>query len=259
MQYASLLCFLLAPSWGQETSPPQTPAAASPTQPQGTANRTKANQTGNQQNQAKGTSKDRLFFLLPNSLTLESAVNVPPLTAGQKIKTTLRDTLDPVQFAWYGAQAGLSQARDTDASYGQGAEGFGKRYGVRFADGTIENVFTRAIFPALLRQDPRYYQLGKGGFWHRAGYAVSRIFVTRSDSGSTQFNYSEILGSATAAGISAFTYHPSSSRNLDSFLQIWGTQVGWDAVSNGLKEFWPDIRRRLHPSKSTPATTGGSH
>jgi hypothetical protein len=213
-------------------------------------------QKNNGQPPASGTSKDRLFFTLPNFLTLENGGNAPPLTAAEKFKVTARDTFDPVEFAWYGAQAGISQAEDHDAVYGQGMEGYAQRFAVRFGDGTVENFFTRAICPSLFHQDPRYFQLGEGGFWHRAWYAISRIFVTRSDSGETEFNFSEILGSATAAGVSAYTYHPQDARNVSSALDVWGTQVGYDMLSYGVKEFWPDIRRKLHKSKSTGAASG---
>jgi len=196
---------------------------------------------------------DRLFFALPNFLTLENAGDAPPLTSAEKFKITARGTFDPVEFVFYGAEAGISQAEGHDAVYGQGAEGYAKRLGVRVADGTVENFFTRATLPSLLHEDPRYFQLGKGGFWHRAKYAVSRIFITRTDSGGSEFNISEIAGSATAAGISTFTYHPKNARNLSSALDVWGTQVGYDALSYALKEFWPDLRRKLHRSKSTDA------
>lgn len=195
------------------------------------------------------TSQGRLFFVLPNFLTVENSANVPPMTAGQKFKTTARNAFDPAEFAWYGLQAGIGQLNDSNRSFGQGAEGYGKRYGLRFADGTIENFFTHAIYPAIFHQDPRYFRLGKGGFLHRAGYAVSRLAITRSDSGHRQLNFSEILGGATAAGISVFSYHPEGSRNLHSALSVWGTQTGYDALSLALKEFWPDIRGKVRPAK----------
>jgi hypothetical protein len=202
------------------------------------------------QKQTNGTSRDRLFFTLPNFLTVENAASVPPLTAGQKFKTTARSSFDPVELAWYGALAGIAQAENNESSYGQGAAGYAKRYAQRFADGTIENFMARATFPSVLHQDPRYYHLGTGSFGHRVGYAISRIFVTRSDFGSAQFNFSEIVGSATAAGISVFSYHPKDERNLGNAAHTWGTQVGYDALSYVLKEFWPDIRRKLHPPKT---------
>ena len=119
--------------------------------------------------------------------------------------------------------AGISQAENSDPGYGRGAAGYGKRYGAAFADGTIESFMTSAVLPSILRQDPRYYQLGKGGFWRRTGYAVSRIFVTPADSGRIQFNYSEIVGSALAAGISTYSYHPSDQRTVRNSLSVWGS------------------------------------
>jgi hypothetical protein len=208
----------------------------------------------NEQNKKKpsGTSKDRLFFTLPNFLTLENVGEVPPLTVKQKFGVTLRTSFDPVEFFWYGALSGISQWENSEKGYGQGAQGYGKRYGAYFADGTIENMTTSAIFPSLLHQDPRYFQMGKGGFWRRTGYAVSRIFVTRTDSGHSQFNFSEILGSATAAGISTYTYHPRGDRNIPNTLSVWGSEVGYDTLTYVIKEFWPDIRRKLRGTKVTP-------
>ena len=165
------------------------------------------------QEQTAGTSNDRLFFTLPNFLTLENAGQVPPLTTGQKFKVVARSSFDYVEYPWYGFLAGLSQAENSDPGYGQGAQGYGKRYGATFADGTIENFMTGAILPSLLHEDPRYFQSGKGKFFHRAGYAVSRIFVTRTDSGRNQFNYSEFLGSGVAAGISNI-YMPVGDRTV---------------------------------------------
>lgn len=202
-----------------------------------------------------GTSKDRLFYALPNFLTLENAGNVPPLTAVQKFKTITRASFDPVEYAWYGSLAGISQLENSEPGYKQGTEGYAKRFGAAFADGTIENYFTGAIFPSLLHQDPRFFQTSHGTVWHRASYAVSRIFVTRTDSGGEQFNYSEIFGSAIAAGISTYTYHPRADKNLPNALSVWGTEVGYDTLTIVVKEFWPDIRRKLSHKHQTPAAT----
>lgn len=212
------------------------------------ANRAKA-QPVNPATPSQTAPQRRLFFVLPNFLTVDNDASVPPMTVGQKFKTTAQNAFDPASFVWYGIQAGIGQLRNSNPSFGQGAQGYAKRYGLRFADGTLENFFTHAIYPTLFHQDPRYFRLGKGGFVHRAGYAVSRLVVTRSDSGRRQVNFSEILGGATAAGISTFSYHPEDSRNLHSALGVWGTQVGYDALSLALKEFWPDIRSKIHALK----------
>jgi hypothetical protein len=199
-----------------------------------------------------GTSKDRLFYALPNFLTVENVGQIPPLTSGQKFEVVARSSFDWVEFPWYGVLAGISQAQNSEPGYGQGAAGYGKRYGAAFADGTIENFWTSAILPSLLHQDPRFYQQDKGGFWHRTGYAVSRIFVTRSDSGQSQFNTSEILGSAIAATISTYSYHPQAEKTLSNTASVWGTQVGYDTITIVVKEFWPDIRRKMS-RKKTPS------
>jgi hypothetical protein len=191
-----------------------------------------------------GTSNNRLFGTLPDFLTVENAPNVPPLTTKQKYDVTIRSQVDLGQALFYGGIAGISQAQNADPSYRQGAAGYGKRLGLAFADGTTENFMTTAIFPALLHQDPRYFRLGAGGVVHRTAYSVSRIFVTRSDAGHPQFNFSEIVGSATAAALYN-TYHPGSDRTFSNTMESWWMQVGYDTGFIVVREFWPDVRRKL--------------
>jgi hypothetical protein len=124
---------------------------------------------------------------------VEDAAKAQPLTARDKFNLTARSSFDYSQYGWYARVAGVSQAENREPGYGQGAAGYRKRYGAHIADGTIENFTTEAVLPSLLHQDPRYFQLGKGSFWRRSGYAASRIWVTRTDSGHKQVNYSENL------------------------------------------------------------------
>lgn len=227
----------------QPTQAQQTPSTP-PSAPQTPEEKSKSPSDLKKQEQT-GTSNDRLFFALPNFLTVETP-NVPPLTVGQKFKVVTRGSFDYIQIPWYAFLAGISQAEDSEKGYGQGAEGYGKRFGAYFADGTIENYMTGAVLPSILHQDPRYYQSGQGGFWHRTKYAVSRIIVTRTDSGNHTFNISEIGGSAASAFISTYSYHPSEDRNVSNTMSVWGTQVGYDTMTLVIKEFWPDIRRKIH-------------
>jgi hypothetical protein len=231
----------------QATSPQQQPQASAPQDSNGqtaASDKDKKTDEAKRQEETTGTSNDRLFFTLPNFLTVESK-NVPPLTTGQKFKVVTRSSFDYVEYPWYGFLAGISQAQNSEPGYGQGAAGYAKRYGAYFADGTIENYFTGAILPSLLKEDPRFYQSGHGGFWKRTGYAMSRIVVTRTDSGGSRFNFSEIVGSALASGISTYSYHPKEDRTFTNSLSVWGTQVGYDTLTIVIKEFWPDIRRKL--------------
>jgi hypothetical protein len=179
---------------------------------------------------------------------VENAKQIPPLTAGQKFKLVARGAFDPVEFPYVGILALIDQAENTDPSYRQGFDGYAKRYGAAFADTTIENFLVGTVFPTLLHQDPRYYQLGKGGFWRRVGHAGLQVFITRSDSGKKQFNYSEMAGSVFAAAISN-AYHPPQDRTALNSANIWLTQIWGDAAGYELKEFWPDIRRKLQRKK----------
>ncbi|HXP44293.1 MAG TPA: hypothetical protein VN833_28860 [Candidatus Acidoferrales bacterium] len=259
-----------------QSTPAQTTEKPKDTEPKVLGTPVPANTDKNPQDKDAGTSNDRLFFTLPNFLTLENSGQVPPLTTKQKYKVVARSSFDYVLYPWYGFLSAISQAENSEAGYGQGWEGYGKRFASAFADGTIENFLTAAVFPSVLHQDPRFFQSGKGGISRRTEYAVSRIFVTRTDSGTSQFNYSEVVGSALSAAISTNSYHPrafittrfdpttgmltyihnASDRTLPNTLSVWGTQVGYDTITIVVKEFWPDIHRKLTHKKADAAPPG---
>jgi hypothetical protein len=142
------------PSAGQ---PPAQPADQTQSQSQGQNGQNSRDAT-NDESGTSGTSKDRLFFALPNFLTLENAGQVPPLTTGQKYKVVALGSFDPMQIVWYGALSGICQAENCEPGYGQGWAAYAKRFGAYAADGTIENFFVGAILPSMLHQDPRYFQ-----------------------------------------------------------------------------------------------------
>jgi hypothetical protein len=172
------------------------------------------------------------------------------MTTGEKFKVIARSSFDPVEFVWYGVISAVGQAQNSESAYGQGWGAYGKRYATNLADGTVEGFMTSAILPSVLKQDPRYYVLGHGGFWHRTSYALSRLIITRSDSGSSQFNASEIFGSASAAAISTYGYHPENDKTLGNAASVWGTQVAYDGLAFVVKEFWPDIRRKIRDKRA---------
>lgn len=196
-------------------------------------------------NQPFGAKNDRLFEVLPNYTTVESEDKFGPLTRGAKFKLATDSAIDPVTFPFIGFVALLGQAQNSEPSYGQGLKGYAKRYGTSYGDAIIGTYMTVGVYPSILKQDPRYFQLGHGSITHRTLYSISRIFWTRTDSGGHQFNYSEIVGNLTAAGISNI-YHPAEDRTLTNTLSVWGTDVMWDTISNVAKEFWPDIHRKIH-------------
>jgi hypothetical protein len=179
--------------------------------------------------------------VLPNYLTVENAAKVPPLSSGGKFKLVTKEAFDPVIFPFIGFIALVNQGQNSDPGDGQGAAGYGKRYGAAFADSTIGSFMTGAVFPSVFKQDPRYYQLAHGGFSRRLAYSVIRIVITRSDSGHNQLNSSELVGNFVAAGISN-AYHPAPDRSFKNTLIVWGNNTGWDMMANIAAEFWPDIR-----------------
>jgi hypothetical protein len=207
---------------------------------------TEKEQQNFQHEKETGTSQDRLFWIMPNFLTVENADNIPPLTAGQKFKVVGRSLIDPSEFALIGFVAGLGQASDSNPTYGQGAQSYAKRYGTSYADNAVENFMASAVLPSLLHQDPRYYQLGHGSFVRRAGHALARVVITRTDSGKEQFNYSEVFGAGIAAAISTYTYHPESECSFGNVASVWSTQIGWDVATYMIKEFWPGLRKKHH-------------
>jgi len=231
-----------------QTSPAGAPAASQSPTPAPQNGTDRAHDPGTVQSQPAAQSKhpknDRIFYALPNYLTVEDSAIRPPLTTREKFKTVAQGCFDPVEVAFMGIEAGIGQADNTNPTYHQGFVGYSKRFGTAYADAIIGNFGTGAIFPALLRQDPRYYQRGNGSFLHRAAYAAGRVLITRSDtSGKNQFNFSEFLGNGLAAG-AANAYHPGP-HTLASNVDVLGTQVLLDVAGYELKEFWPDIHRLL--------------
>jgi hypothetical protein len=193
---------------------------------------------------SQGLNQSRIFGVLPNYSTVERNTNVPEITTKSTFQMFALGSFDPYVFPFVAFTAGLAQLGHDEPSWGRGIGSYGKRYAMAFSDNAIGNLMTTAVAPTLLRTDPRYFVLGEGGFLHRAGYALSRSVVTRTRSGQKTFNLSEIGGNLVGAGISN-AYHPREDRTVSGTMGRWGMQVMWDTLTNELKEFWPDIRRRL--------------
>jgi hypothetical protein len=185
---------------------------------------------------------ERIFGIVPSHNTLPDRSTVAPLGARGKFRLARADSFDQATFLLAGFYAGIGQQQNQYPQFGLGATGFAKRYATAYADQVLGNYMIEAIFPAMLHQDPRYYRASHGGFLRRTTYAVSRILITRSDSGAARFNFSQVAGTATAASI-ANVYYPD--RSFSNTIQRFGIQLASGGVFNVLKEYWPDIRQRL--------------
>jgi hypothetical protein len=160
--------------------------------------------------QIRAAEKQRLMGIIPNFYTSYTH-DTAPLTAKQKFQFATRGTFDPVSLLGVGLGAGIEQATNAFAGYGQGAAGYAKRYAAKFADGRSSDFLTHAVFPSLLHQDPRYYYHGYGSVKSRLVHAVGSAFFARNDSGATAPNYSYLLGDLSSAALSNL-YYPQTDR-----------------------------------------------
>ena len=156
--------------------------------------------------------KQRVLGVFPNFYT-SYVWKAEPLTAGQKFRLAWKSAIDPVTFLTTGAIAGIQQWDDDFEEYGQGASGYAKRYGANYADGFIGVMLGGAVFPSILHQDPRYFYKGTGSIRSRALYALSTVVIARGDNGRWQPNYSNVLGTFAAGGISN-AYYPANDRGF---------------------------------------------
>ena len=179
--------------------------------------------------------QQRIGGVIPNFYS-SYVWNAPPMQAKQKFQLSARSLIDPVSFLVVAGIAGAQQNRNVPAGYGSGIEGYGKRYGAALANHVTGNLFAKAVYPSLFHQDPRYFYKGTGSGTSRAFYAVSSAFITRSDSGHREPNYSHILGGFTAAAISNL-YYPESDRGASLVLYNGLADIGADAVANLVREF----------------------
>jgi hypothetical protein len=234
---------LALPARPQETATQDQPNSSPPATSQNATDSTK---------EAPPKPSDRILGIVP-AFTITDLRNAPALTSKQKFGLFAKGTLDPFPFILYAAQAGISQARDTHHDYGQGAAGYSKRFAAALADGTSARLFGTYVFPSLLHQDPRYFRKNDGSGWSRARYSVSRAIITRSDSGKTQFNWSNVLGKFTAAGLSNL-YYPNEDRGPGLTLSRVGISLAYQTMGNLAIEFWPEIRRKLPGGKQQAAS-----
>jgi hypothetical protein len=220
-----LLFVAAAPSLAQESPAQLPPTSAGQTQP------------------VQPAEDKRIFGVLPNNRTTEASIPFHEITAKQKMTIAAKDSFDWPVYPTAMLFAGRYQLENDNPSFGQGVSGYAKRFATAYGDQMIGNMMTEGIVPSLGHQDPRYFRLGEGSIKSRIWYAATRIFVAPMDSGHNSFNFSEWGGNALATAISN-AYYPDT-RNWSDNLERLTFQCGVDAFSNVLKEFWPDVKRKV--------------
>ena len=191
----------------------------------------------------------RIMGVLPNFTAVDSNIRLPRLTTREKFVVAMHDSVDYSSFLLVAALAGKGLYSNAMPSLGTGPAGYGRYYWREFADQVSGTFFTEAIYPTLTHEDPRYYTLGKNGWFKRTTYAITRTVVTENDRGTNEFNLSEIGGNASEAALSNL-YYPASERGFANTATNFATQTVITAAANVLKEFWPDIRKGLFQGKN---------
>jgi hypothetical protein len=198
---------------------------------------------------------ERTLGIVPRFGTTDR-MDAPPLTSREKFHLFAKTSFDPVTAVIAAAQAGLSQSDNQFKDYGQGAAGYGKRFGAAFGDQVTAGFFSNFLYPTVFKQDPRYFRRGHGGFPRRFVYSLMQEVVCHTDAGGRAFNASTVLGAFTSGAISN-AYYPADDRGFKLTMSRSGLAVAYASAGNLFNEFWPDISRKLSRKSKAPPTPPG--
>ena len=199
--------------------------------------------------QVKVAETQRVFGIIPNFYVVYDK-NAAPLTPELKFKLALRVSYDPVTFAGVAVLAAADQAGDKP-NYGQGAQGYAKRFGATALDGFTNIMIGGAILPSLLHQDPRYFYQGTGTVKSRAFHALSYPFACMGDNGKRQPNYSSLGGDLAASALTNL-YYPASDRGVGVTFENFAISTGSRMAATLFQEF---LLRKLTKSKNPKVAT----
>jgi hypothetical protein len=237
-----------SPTSEKQSNPDQTqepPASSSQApQPKPLAPQAPSSTKSKQEKEIEHQEQSQRVLGVVPQFGVTSRLNAPPLTTAEKFHLFAKSAFDPVTVTIAGLQAGLGQATGEFPGYGQGAQGYGKRFGASLADEVSSGFWTNFFFPVLLKEDPRYFRLGEGSSRHRIVYGLSQEFVAHSDRGGRTFNFSNVLGAFATGGLSN-AYYPSADRGAGLTLSRSAISIGYGTAGSLFDEFWPDINRKL--------------
>lgn len=213
---------------------------AQPTPPAG-----KNGQTDSSTYTLSNAEHQRILGVIPAFSVVQKPGAYVPLTPKQKFGLFWKGTTDPYLFVLDGFVAGIGQAKDSNPGYGQGAQGYFKRYGAAYADTFDGNFWGNAVLTTLLREDPRYFRKGEGfSYTHRALYSASTAVWSRWDDGRYRPNFANVLGNIIGGGISN-VYYPSGDRGVGKTFSGAATVTAEGTIGSELQEFIPDIQNHF--------------
>jgi hypothetical protein len=198
------------------------------------------------QEQLKQQEHQRVMGVMATFNTTRNK-DAPPLTPGQKFQLFFKSETDPWPFLLASVVGGIGQARNTYPEWGQGVQGYAKRFGAAYSDAFIGNFFGNAVLPRLWHEDPRYFQKGTGRPIRRFLWAAASMGWCKRDNGRWGPNYANIVGNLIGASISD-SYYPASQRTVSNTVENGLTVSAEGIVGAEVIEFWPDLVR-LHQRK----------
>jgi hypothetical protein len=273
--FSFVLCMLFCASiggWAQDSSQKQEESAPTPVPKPETRSTQKSEQ---ERTVEKREQSQRMLGVVPQ-FGVTNRQDAPPLAPREKFHLFAKSAFDPISIGVVGVQAALSQADNQFPAYGQGAQGYGKRFGAALADEVDAGFWSNYAYPTLLKEDPRYFRLGEGSFLRRVGYSVKQEFVCHTDKGGRSFNFSTVLGAFTSGAISNL-YYPGKSlirtipatatspaipvyeNDRGAALTVSRASIAltYGVIGGLFDEFWPDIQSRLfkrHKTEGQSAT-----
>jgi hypothetical protein len=192
----------------------------------------------------QGTGKFIGYMTKRSLFFPDIAASPHPLSTGGKFELFANESISPEPILISGISAGFEQWRDTPPGYGQGAEGYGKRFGASMATNASSNFFGTFLAASILRQDPRFFPQSHPTFWGSVTYSARRLFVTRSDSGRDVFNASGLIGPLAGETL-ANTYLPKTEQTGAKTGERYGIDLAWKFAGNMFKNYWPTIFRDM--------------
>lgn len=227
----------------------QPPSPTHQSQPNGKAKN--SSQSSEQEKEIeKHEQSERMLGVIPNFGTTDRQ-NAPPLLPRQKFHLFAKSAFDPAELSVVGLQAGLSQGENEFPEYGQGAAGYGKRYGATLADEVSSSFWANFFYPVLLKEDPRYFRMGHGPIKRRMKYALLQEVICHTDAGGRSFAWENVLGALTTGGVSNL-YYPAAERGLGLTMSRSAISIGYGSLGGLVTEFYPDIARRLFHRHDKP-------
>jgi hypothetical protein len=248
--YATVFLLLLMPVAGRaQDQPPDEPQAQPTNQMPPTA--PVAQPKGSEAESGILASPNRILDVIPNFITVnDTPANRVPLTTRQKYDLAWVSTYDFSAQLGNLLESGIQQWTNGEPHYGTNLAAFGKRFAASEGDQVTSSLFIHGLLPSVLKEDPRYFRLGKGPLGARLSRAVTGVFVIRTDSGGHAFNTPAILGQLMQAGVSNF-YYPPQDRSVNGTIKDLGINVVYDAAFNIIKEFYPDVLDKLKRKHAT--------